>query len=132
MIEPTVHHVSQGKPERAHHQRGGDRKGGRILKSMSQAPTSTPAPVFDEDTIRRLLPPYRVVLHNDDHNSMDHVVRSLVHCVPSLTVEEAVEIMFTAHNNGEATVGECPKEAAEHYRSCLESAGLTVTIEPAG
>ena len=98
---------------------------------MSQAPTTTPAPVFDEETIRRLLPPYRGVLHNDDHNSMDHVVRSLVGCVPSLSLEAAVEIMFTAHNHGQATVIECPKEAAEHYRSCLESAGLTATIEPA-
>ena len=99
---------------------------------MSQSPTTTPTPVFDEETIRRLLPPYRVVLHNDDHNGMDHVVRSLLKCVPSLTMEEAVEIMFAAHNHGQATVIECPKEAAEHYRGCLESAGLTATIEPAG
>lgn len=99
---------------------------------MSEAPTSTPAPVFDEETIRRLLPPYRVILHNDDHNSMDHVVRSLLRCVPSLTMEAAAEIMLSAHNHGQATVIECPKEAAEHYRGCLESAGLTATIEPAG
>lgn len=98
---------------------------------MSQAPTSTPVPVFDEETLKRLLPRYRVVLHNDDHNSMDHVVRSLVTCVPSLTVEEAVEIMFHAHNHGQATVIECPKEVAEYYRDRLESVGLTATIEPA-
>jgi ATP-dependent Clp protease adaptor protein ClpS len=98
---------------------------------MSQAPTTTPDLALDEETIRRLVPPYRVVLHNDDHNSMDHVVRALRRCVPSLTIEEAVEIMFAAHNHGQATVIECPKEAAEHYRSCLESSGLTATIEPA-
>ncbi len=99
---------------------------------MSQAP-ALPAPVtvVDEETLKRLVPPYRVVLHNDDHNSMDHVVISLTRCVPSLTVERAVEIMFEAHNNGQATVIECPKEAAEHYRDCLESRGLTATIEPA-
>lgn len=85
---------------------------------------------FDEETLKRLLPPYRVILHNDDHNSMDHVVRSLVRCVPSLTIEEAVGIMVTAHENGQATVIECPKEAAEHYRDGLESCGLTATIEP--
>lgn len=99
---------------------------------MTQSPSAPPATVLDEETLKRLLPPYRVVLHNDDHNSMDHVVRSLRRCVPSLTMEEAVEIMFAAHNHGQATVVECPKEAAEHYRDCLESAGLTATIEPAG
>ncbi len=90
-----------------------------------------PGTEIDEETLRRLLPPYRVVLHNDDHNSMDHVVASLLRSVPSLGLEEAVEIMFTAHNFGQATVIECPKEAAEHYRDRLESCGLTATIEPA-
>lgn len=95
-------------------------------------PTPTlPGTGLDEETLKRLVPPYRVILHNDDHNSMDHVVRSLLRCVPSLTMEEAVRIMLTAHENGQATVIECPKEAAEHYRDGLESCGLTATIEPA-
>ena len=97
---------------------------------MTEAPT-LPGTVLDEETLKRLLPPYRVVLHNDDHNSMDHVVLSLMRCVPSLTVEDAAEIMLQAHNHGHATVIECRKEAAEHYRDSLESCGLTATIEPA-
>ena len=97
--------------------------------------TITPAKpdlTLNEETLKRLLPPYRVILHNDDHNSMDHVVRSLLRCVPSLTVEAAAAIMVTAHEHGQATVIQCPKEAAEHYRDGLESCGLTATIEPAG
>jgi ATP-dependent Clp protease adaptor protein ClpS len=83
----------------------------------------------DEESLLALIPPYRVILHNDDHNSMDHVVESLVRCVPSLTVEAAAAIMFEAHNEGKATVIECPKETAEHYREALEGCGLTATIE---
>jgi ATP-dependent Clp protease adaptor protein ClpS len=97
---------------------------------MSQAPT-LPGTTIDEEALTRLIPPYRVVLNNDEHNSMDHVVLSLMRCVPSLDFEQAAEIMFTAHHHGEATVIECPKEAAEHYRDQLESCGLTATIEPA-
>jgi ATP-dependent Clp protease adaptor protein ClpS len=100
----------------------------RISPPAAASPTATP----DTATVRRLLPPYRVVLHNDDHNTMDHVVRSLLRSVPSLTVERAAEIMLEAHNHGSATVIVCPKEAAEHYRDALESCGLTATIEPAG
>lgn len=96
---------------------------------MSQAPTLTP--VRDEETTPRVVPPYRVVLHNDDHNSMDHVVRSLRQCVPPLTMEDAGVIMFAAHRHGQATVIECPKDEADRYRGCLESSGLTATIEPA-
>lgn len=95
------------------------------------AQPSRPVVDFDRETLERLLPPYRVVLHNDDHNTMDHVVRSLIRTVPRLTQEEAVAIMLEAHNNGQATVVECRREEAEHYRDGLESCGLTATIEPA-
>ncbi len=83
----------------------------------------------DEESLLALIPPYRVILHNDDHNTMEHVVESLVRCIPSLTLEAAAAIMFEAHNEGQATVIECPKEAAEHYREALEGCGLTATIE---
>ena len=96
---------------------------------MPEAPVA-PRVDIDTDALTRLLPPWRVMLHNDDHNAMDHVVASLIRSVPSLTIEEAVEIMFTAHNHGQAEVIACPKEAAEHYRDRLESCGLTATIEP--
>ena len=89
-----------------------------------------PTTDVDTDALTRLLPPYRVVLHNDDHNEMNHVVRSLLTCVPSLTAEQATGIMLEAHEHGQATVIKCPKEAAEHYREALESCGLTATIEP--
>ena len=85
----------------------------------------------DEEVLLALIPPYRVILHNDERNTMEHVVGSLVRCVPSLTVESAAAIMFEAHNEGRATVIECPREAAEHYRESLEGCGLTATIEPA-
>ena len=90
-----------------------------------------PETEVDEEALLALIPPYRVILHNDDHNSMEHVVESLVRCVPSLTVEAAAAIMLEAHNEGQATVIECPKETAEHYRESLESCGLTATIEAA-
>jgi len=105
---------------------------------MSAASARFTAPVapeidleLDVETLRRLVPPYRVVLHNDDHNSMDHVVRALRRSVPSLSVDDAVRIMFDAHNHGQATVITCAKEEAELYRDRLQSFALTATIEPA-
>ncbi|OAI41188.1 hypothetical protein AYO38_04350 [bacterium SCGC AG-212-C10] len=97
---------------------------------MGAAPT-IPEVFFDEEVAKRVLPPYRVIIHNDDENSMNHVIASLLRCVPSLTTEEAAEIMLRAHNHGQATVIVCPKEAAEYYRDRLESCRLTATIEPA-
>ena len=79
-----------------------------------------------------LLPPYRVILHNDDVNTMDHVVRALRAAVPRLSEPEAVRIMLEAHHTGRAVVIVCPLEEAELYRERLESYGLTSTIERDG
>jgi ATP-dependent Clp protease adaptor protein ClpS len=82
------------------------------------------------ETLRRLLPNYRVLLHNDDVHAMEYVVRALLRTVQHLTAERAVEIMLEAHLKGKAVVIVCPKETAEFYRAGLEGYGLTSTIEP--
>ncbi len=88
-------------------------------------------PGIDTEQLSKLLPPYAVILHNDDVNSMDHVVTSLIKSVPGLTPERATEIMLEAHTHGQALVIVCPLEHAEMYRERLESCRLTATIEPA-
>src|SRR5690242_20235206 len=95
--------------------------------------SAQPAPPRTEEDVRqalRLLPRYRVLLFNDDFNSMDHVVMALVRTVPVLGVEGAVRVMLAAHTQGQALVIVCPKETAEFYREKLEHYGLTSTIEP--
>src|SRR5437868_14660064 len=90
-------------------------------------------PEIDTGTQERhaILPPYLVILHNDDHNEMLYVVQSLLKAVPSLGTSKAVWIMLEAHNHGRAVVTKCPLELAELYRERLESFGLTATIESA-
>lgn len=81
-------------------------------------------------TIRKLAPRYRVLLHNDDFNSMEYVVQTLMSTVPSLTQPQAVDIMMEAHTNGVALVITCAQEHAEFYCETLKNHGLTSTIEP--
>lgn len=76
------------------------------------------------------LPLYKVILHNDDVHEASFVARSLVKAVPSLSYEEAWQIMFTAHTTGFAVVIVCPMESAEYYQERIQSCGLTATIEP--
>ena len=78
----------------------------------------------------KLLPPYKVLLFNDDYHDMDYVVAALLHVINHLTSPEAIEIMLTAHLTGSAVVAVCPKERAEYYQEALLSYGLTATIEP--
>ncbi len=89
-------------------------------------------PRTDEEVreLLRLMPQYRVLLHNDDYNDMDHVVATLLRVIPSITPDDATQIMLRAHFFGVADVIVCLKEQAEYYRERLEYAGLTSTIEP--
>lgn len=78
-----------------------------------------------------ILPPWSVILHNDDHNDMVYVIRCLVKAVPNIGPARAMKIMLEAHNKGKAIVTKCPLELAELYRDRLQSFGLTATIERA-
>lgn len=81
-------------------------------------------------TVRKHAPRYKVLLHNDDFNPMEHVVQTLLKTVPSLTQPQAVSIMMEAHTNGIALVITCAQEHAEFYCETLRRNGLTSTIEP--
>src|SRR5436309_8000845 len=89
----------------------------------------TPRIDADDATRTVTLPPWSVILHNDDVNSMDYVVASLLKSVPTLKAAQAVSIMLEAHNQGRALVVTCPLELAELYRDRLGTFGLTATIE---
>ena len=76
------------------------------------------------------LPPYKVLLHNDDVNEVEFVVHTIVALTP-LNTEDAVLRTLEAHETGVALLLTTHKERAELYREQFQSKGLTVTIEPA-
>ncbi len=82
------------------------------------------------ETIRKPAPRYRVLLHNDDFNSMEYVVQTLIQTVAGMTQPQAIDIMMEAHTNGTALVITCALEHAEFYCETLRSHGLSSTIEP--
>ena len=101
---------------------------------MSNNPLAHPEYQVETEELKRLraklLPPYRVVLFDDDYNEMNYVVFVLLHSINNLSQAEAERIMLTAHLTGSAIVAVCPKEIAEFYQERLLSYGLTATIEP--
>lgn len=76
------------------------------------------------------LPPYALILHNDDHNDMVYVVLTIRRLTP-LKAHEAMRRMFEAHRLGQTHLLTTHKERAELYRDQFKSAGLTTTIRPA-
>lgn len=75
------------------------------------------------------LPPFRVLLHNDDVNDMGFVVETLID-LAALPQVRAVRVMLEAHQRGVALVLVTHRERAELYRDQFQSKGLVVTVEP--
>ena len=65
-----------------------------------------------ETTKTRRVPPYNVILLNDDHHSMEFVIEVLCKAL-GYTVERSYQLMMQAHNSGRTIVWTGPKEVAE-------------------
>lgn len=83
------------------------------------------------DTQTRLMPMFRLLLHNDDVNRADHVVHALQE-VLKFDHQQCVVIMLEAHNTGIALCTIEPLEHAEFHQEQLQSLSLAVTIEAEG
>jgi len=78
---------------------------------MATAPPPTrTVPQTDEHV--KLLPPFHVILLNDDHHSFEFVIQ-VIRKVFGYSVEKAFELTATAHTEGRAVVWTGPKEVAE-------------------
>lgn len=104
--------------------------------------TAAPLPDLEgqTDTRTRRQPPYAVILHNDDTNTMDFVV-TVLRKVFGYTVEKCVELMMEAHEKGRAVVWVGALEVAELKADQVRSCGadphvkkdphpLGVSVEP--
>jgi len=92
--------------------------------------------VIHTRTTTRLTPQYRVLIHNDDVTPMDFVVYILMDIFKK-EINEAAEIMITAHQTSVALVTILPLEQAElrvdqaHSLARAQKFPLTLSIEPA-
>jgi ATP-dependent Clp protease adaptor protein ClpS len=100
--------------------------------SENQGATATQAPPKADPKKKppQPLPPWKVLLHNDDHNDFEYVILTIMSLTP-LNQDAAVRRTLEAHESGVALLLTTHKERAELYRDQFGSKGLTVTIEPA-
>jgi len=76
------------------------------------------------------LPPWKVLLHNDDKNEFPFVIKTIVELTP-LNEQDATQRTHEANDSGVALLLTTHKERAELYQEQFQSKGLLVTIEAA-
>jgi ATP-dependent Clp protease adaptor protein ClpS len=113
---------------------------------MSDTPTepavTSPRPKPRDEMRTRRVPPYHVVLANDDDHSFEFVVEVLKK-VLGAPLEQALQLTLEAHHGGRAVIWTGPREVAElkaeqvqtfhevRERDRRNIGPLTCTIEPA-
>lgn len=88
-------------------------------------PTPSPRPGATDH-----LPPFKVLLHNDDVNAFDDVMLAVRQLTP-LNTARVFKVVYEADEKGVALLLVTHKERAELYVEQFKSKRLTVTIEPA-
>ena len=90
---------------------------------------SAALPEVKQEQRVRQLPPYRVILHNDDVNSFEHVIVTILK-LTHLNEQEAIERTVEAHVTGTSLLLVTHRERAELYVEQFASCSLTATCEP--
>ena len=67
-----------------------------------------------------------MIVLNDDHNTFDHVARTLASVIPGIGLDQGYRLADSIHSSGRAIVWTGPKEVAELYWQQLKDAGLTM------
>jgi ATP-dependent Clp protease adaptor protein ClpS len=116
--------MTQRQCSQAEHSTSGiERSGGGGAPTAAATKTAPLRPPIDR------LPPWKVLLHNDDVSIFEDVVRAIQELC-KLNHIEAVQRMLEAHHRGLSLLVTTHREHAELLQAQFETKLLTVTIEP--
>ena len=119
--------------------RGTDSGAGESSSGSSSSSSSSSSAVAKPKRARKTtpkkkppqpLPPWKVLLHNDDKNDFGYVIGTITQ-LTSLNEQDAELRAVEADKTGVALLLTTHKERAELYQEQFTSKGLVVTIEPA-
>ena len=97
---------------------------GTVISAPKSAPRHQPP-----RPARRQLPPFKLILHNDEVNIMEDVVEAIVRIV-RLSAGQAELRMWEAHRTGQSLLLVTHRERGELYVQQFASARITTSLEP--
>lgn len=88
--------------------------------------SSNSSPVMEKSIQKQRYPEARVIVLDDNINTYQHVVNSLMKIIPSMNEDKAWGLARKIDNEGSAEVWAGPLEQAELYHQQLLSEGLSM------
>jgi ATP-dependent Clp protease adapter protein ClpS len=85
-------------------------------------------PDSKEKTSKLVIEPWNVILLNDEWHTFEDVILQLMKAT-GCSIEEAQEITWKVHTDGEAVCYSGPKERCEHVALILEEIELAVKLQ---
>ena len=92
------------------------------VRTMTKTQTDVAEPEADADRRTKRLPPYNVIILNDEEHTFEYVIELLVK-VFAHSVDTAKELTWKIHSSGRAIVYTTHKELAELKREQVVSQG---------
>ena len=93
---------------------------------MNFATTTSTTTLVERLKQKQRYPEARVIVLDDDINTFEHVVKSLVKIIPNMNEDKAWKLANKIDKEGLAEVWSGPLEQAELYHHQLTSEGLTM------
>lgn len=94
------------------------------VRPLEPAPQARPATVDLRE--QQSYPQARVIVLDDDFNTYQHVVESLLRHIPGMDPDQAWQLAHRIDSQGSAVAWSGPFEQAEHYHQLLSAEGLTM------
>ncbi len=95
-------------------------------KAITAMAAGVATPERMSQTVRKPYPNFKVIVLNDDENTFEHVVNTLVRYIPGMVSDRAWKLADQIHKEGRAIVWTGPLEQAELYHMQLTHEGLTM------
>lgn len=95
---------------------------------MSMRLEFAPEELVIEEVVTRNGPVHEIVLHNDDVNTFDHVIHSLMTVCDHDPIQ-AEQCAWIVHNNGKCSVKRGSYEQLEVRCDALQQRGLSAEIQ---
>ena len=93
---------------------------------MMELSTTSPITVLEPKTAKQKYPEARVIVLNDNFNTLQHVAKSLLSIIPGMSEKRSWDLANKVDKAGIAEVWRGNFEQAEFYHEQLVSKGLTM------